>query len=104
MRNLCLLSPDRPGIVFGRTQLGFLLLILFLILIPTGGRLRKRLRLRLRTRSGDRCLRPHPLFKGGKYPVTERISRRGFYLPIGLGLTEAQLRRSAEAVKKVLAG
>jgi perosamine synthetase len=44
------------------------------------------------------------LFAGEKYPVTERIARRGFYLPSGLGLTEVQQRRSADAVRKVLAG
>ena len=44
------------------------------------------------------------LFKGEKYPVAERISRRSFYLPNGPGLTEAQFRRSADALEKVLAG
>ncbi len=41
-------------------------------------------------------------FKGEHYPVTERISRRGFYLPSGLALTEEQQRRAAEAVVKAL--
>ena len=44
------------------------------------------------------------LFRGETYPVTERIARRGFYLPSGLALTEAQQLRAADAVKKVLAG
>lgn len=41
-------------------------------------------------------------FNGEHYPVTERISRRGFYLPSGLALTEEQQRRAAEAVVKAL--
>ena len=41
-------------------------------------------------------------FKGERYPVTERLSRRGFYLPSGLALTEAQQNRVADAVKKAL--
>jgi perosamine synthetase len=42
-------------------------------------------------------------FKDERYPVTERLARRGFYLPSGLALTEAQQRRAVEAVKKALA-
>lgn len=41
-------------------------------------------------------------FKGERYPVAERIARRGFYLPSGLGLTDAELVRSASAVRSVL--
>lgn len=37
------------------------------------------------------------------YPVSERIARRGFYLPSGVGLTETQIDRSVEALKKVIA-
>jgi len=44
------------------------------------------------------------MFKGEHYPVTERIARRGFYLPSGLAVTEEQQRRAADAVGKVLAG
>lgn len=43
-------------------------------------------------------------FKGENYPVTGRLSRRGFYLPSGLALTEEQQRRSAQAVKEALGG
>ena len=42
------------------------------------------------------------LFRGERYPVTERISRRGLYLPSGLGVTEEQQYRVVEAVKKAL--
>jgi perosamine synthetase len=42
-------------------------------------------------------------FKAERHPVTERLARRGFYLPSGLALTEAQQHRVVEAVKKVLA-
>lgn len=42
------------------------------------------------------------LFKGEHYPVAERISRQGLYLPSGLALTEAQLEQSCKAVRNVL--
>lgn len=38
-----------------------------------------------------------------RYPVSERIARRGFYLPSGVSLTESQIDRSVEALKKVIA-
>lgn len=43
------------------------------------------------------------LFEADSHPHSERIARRGFYLPSGLGLTEDQITRSAEALKEVLA-
>lgn len=43
------------------------------------------------------------LFKGGKYPVAERIARQGLYLPSGLTLTETQLDQVCQAVEKILA-
>ncbi|MDD5129522.1 MAG: DegT/DnrJ/EryC1/StrS family aminotransferase [Candidatus Omnitrophica bacterium] len=39
------------------------------------------------------------LFAGEKYPVTERISRQGLYLPSGLALKEAQIDEVVSAVK-----
>jgi perosamine synthetase len=42
------------------------------------------------------------LFRSEKYPVAERLSRQGLYLPSGLTLTEPQLERVTEAVKEVL--
>ncbi len=41
------------------------------------------------------------LFAGESYPVTEKISRRGFYIPSGLGLTIEQQYLVVEAVKKI---
>ena len=41
-------------------------------------------------------------FAGESYPVAERIARRGFYVPSGLGLTERQIARVAESVRRVL--
>jgi perosamine synthetase len=35
------------------------------------------------------------------HPVAERIARRGFYIPSGLALTEAQMNEVAEKVKAV---
>jgi perosamine synthetase len=42
------------------------------------------------------------LFAGEKYPNAERIARRGFYLPSGLALTDEQMVRVADAVKRIL--
>jgi perosamine synthetase len=42
------------------------------------------------------------LFENESYPVAERLARRGFYVPSGLGLTQDELERSAAAVKAVL--
>ena len=41
-------------------------------------------------------------FKGEKYPVAERIARRGFYLPSGIALTNEQIEFSAQALKEIL--
>ena len=48
-------------------------------------------------------LRELGLFAGESYPVTERIARRGLYLPSGLGLNESDIDRVCEAVKRCLA-
>jgi perosamine synthetase len=42
------------------------------------------------------------LFTAENYPVSERLARRGLYLPSGLALTEEQLRKVSEAVHEVL--
>jgi perosamine synthetase len=42
------------------------------------------------------------LFGSDKYPAAERLARRGFYLPSGLALTDAQIRAVADAVRKVV--
>ena len=43
------------------------------------------------------------LFGGESYPAAERIARRGFYIPSGMALTDAQILRAAQAVKGLLA-
>jgi perosamine synthetase len=43
------------------------------------------------------------LFAGESYPVSERIARRGFYLPSGLGISEQEIRASAAALRQILA-
>jgi perosamine synthetase len=43
------------------------------------------------------------LFSGESHPAAERIARRGFYIPSGMALTDAQIRRAAQAVKDILA-
>lgn len=43
------------------------------------------------------------LFKGERYPVTERIARKGLYIPSGLGLTDAQMDIVSDAVRAALA-
>lgn len=42
------------------------------------------------------------LFAGVHCPVASRIARRGFYLPSGLALTEAEVRRAAGECRAVL--
>lgn len=42
------------------------------------------------------------LFKDEKYPVAERLARRGFYIPSGLALTDEQMNRAADAVREML--
>ncbi|MCU1302743.1 MAG: aminotransferase DegT [Candidatus Sulfotelmatobacter sp.] len=41
------------------------------------------------------------LFAGESYPVAERLGRRGFYLPSGLGISDAQINQVAESVRRV---
>lgn len=48
------------------------------------------------------ALRALGLFDGLRLPVTERLSRRGLYLPSGLTLTDAQMESVADAVRSVL--
>jgi perosamine synthetase len=43
------------------------------------------------------------LFAGERHPNAERIARRGFYLPSGLAITDEQIERVVEAVKRILA-
>ena len=43
------------------------------------------------------------LFKGENYPVAERISRYGLYLPSGLTITEHQIDKVVKNVKDILA-
>ena len=42
------------------------------------------------------------LFKGEHYPVAERLSDRGFYIPSGVGLTQEQIIKVAQRVKSVM--
>lgn len=44
------------------------------------------------------------LFAGERHPVAERLARRGFYLPSGLALTEAQIDEVAGAVRELMRG
>jgi perosamine synthetase len=42
------------------------------------------------------------LFKGEEYPVAERISRRGFYIPSGLALNNSEIEKITKVLKKIL--
>jgi len=42
------------------------------------------------------------LFAGESHLVAERIARRGFYIPSGLGLSDADIDTCALTVKEVL--
>jgi perosamine synthetase len=48
------------------------------------------------------ALQRRGLFKGERYPVTERIARQGLYLPSGVALTDDQLDEVCAAVQRVL--
>jgi len=48
------------------------------------------------------ALRERGLFEGERYPVAERLARRGRYLPSGLALTTEQMDAVAEAVEETL--
>ncbi|MBW2304015.1 MAG: DegT/DnrJ/EryC1/StrS family aminotransferase [Deltaproteobacteria bacterium] len=43
------------------------------------------------------------LFRNERYPVSEKLARRGLYLPSGMALTAAQIDKVCEAVKETLA-
>jgi perosamine synthetase len=43
------------------------------------------------------------LFDGERYPQAERVARRGFYIPSGMALSDAQMERVAAAVRKIVA-
>lgn len=47
-------------------------------------------------------LRRMGLFEGEHYPVSERLARRGFYVPSGLALTEDQIREVATVIREVI--
>ena len=47
-------------------------------------------------------LRRMGFFEHDSHPVSERLYRRGFYIPSGLGLTESDMDRVVETVCKVL--
>ena len=42
------------------------------------------------------------LFRGERYPVTEKLSRQGLYVPSGLGLSDEQIARVCDAVRDVV--
>jgi perosamine synthetase len=41
-------------------------------------------------------------FAGEKHPVAERLARRGLYLPSGLGISDGEIRRVVDGVRKSL--
>jgi perosamine synthetase len=42
------------------------------------------------------------LFVGERYPVAERLARRGLYLPNGLDLTDAQIDSVCAALERAI--
>lgn len=48
------------------------------------------------------ALKAQGLFSKNSFPVTERISRQGLYLPSGLALTDQQIEEVCQAVRDVL--
>lgn len=47
-------------------------------------------------------LKKMKLFQNESYPVAEKIARRGFYIPSGLNLSETQMERVVDSLKKIL--
>jgi perosamine synthetase len=48
------------------------------------------------------ALRKLGLFAGERCPVSERVARRGLFLPSGIGTTREEVDQSAEALKEIL--
>lgn len=54
------------------------------------------------------CIHEQPVFKrmnlfvGEKYPVAERLARKGFYLPSGITLADEQIKYVVEQLKVCL--
>jgi perosamine synthetase len=48
------------------------------------------------------ALRDRGLFEGERYPVAERLARRGLYLPSGTALTDEQIVQTVAVVSEVL--
>lgn len=42
------------------------------------------------------------LFAGERYPIAERLARKGFYLPSGLAITDAEIERVVLKVREIL--
>ena len=42
------------------------------------------------------------LFEGEEYPVSESLYKRGFYIPSGLGITDEEINRVAQAIIEIL--
>ncbi len=47
-------------------------------------------------------LQQRGLFQGQSFPVAERLGERGFYIPSGLAITQAQMDDVSAAVRKIL--
>lgn len=47
-------------------------------------------------------LQKRGLFLNESHPVAERLYRRGFYIPSGMGLTENQMEEVIVALKETL--
>lgn len=63
---------------------------------------------RIGTRPFFWCMHEQPIFKkmklfeGESYPAAEKMARRGFYIPSGLALTDAQIQRVAYTLNAIL--
>ena len=42
------------------------------------------------------------IFEGERYPVAERLARRGFYIPSGMAITDDQIQQVSTALREVL--
>ena len=46
----------------------------------------------------------HKIFKKGKFPVADFLSKNGFYIPSGIDITKRQMKHVAESINGVFKG
>ena len=47
-------------------------------------------------------LKKYGIYDNSSFPVAERIGRKGFYIPSGLALTDADMKHVSEAIHSII--